>query len=230
MTGRHVHADLLVRIACHELRGPVSTLRGLLDLLVDPRLDDASRAAAAGLARANVDHLASMLDLLADGELLAGRDDEPPPRPLCEVLGEAARGRPRVTLRTVTGPVSPLVDPVRVRRIVDNLIDNSAVHGPVEGDIVVEGSGDGEHAVVVVSDSGTLPSSLTSALSATDPPPGPRGLGLWIVGALTRQLNGSVVARDLEARGVAVEVRLPCNTPVPSPAGQRRPREDIGPG
>lgn len=199
--------ELLIRVTCHELRGPLGALRGLLHVVADPAADDATRTAALELARANVDQVALIVGLLADGALIAARAAPGATRPLGEVLAEAVRGRPRVLLRTVGGPP---VDAVRVRRIVDNLLDNAIAHGPAGSQIVVEGTGAVDHAVVVVSDAGKLTADVAEALAAEEPPAGKRGLGLWIVKSLARQLDGSVMARNLRTGGLAVEVRLPC--------------------
>lgn len=186
----------------------MAALRGFVSVLTDPAADDATRAAAIEFVRANVDQVALTVDLLADGGLLADRPTDTVSRRLNDVLGEAARGRPRV--RMLGGPTAgPVVDAVRVRRIVDNLLDNAATHGPSDGEIFLEGRVGGGSAVIAVSDAGTLTPGLAAALVAPEPPPGQRGLGLWIVATLAKQLNGWVTAHERTPCGLAVEVHLP---------------------
>jgi CheY-like chemotaxis protein/two-component sensor histidine kinase len=132
-------------------------------------------------------------------------------------LIEAARHELVVDLPTE--PVTLVADPVRLAQVVANLLNNAAKYTEEGGRISVSGRRDGEHAVVVVRDSGVgipvdvLPrvfDLFAQADRTYHRSQGGLGIGLTLVRTLV-ELHGGTVAARSEGLGHGSEfiVRLP---------------------
>lgn len=214
--------DLLRRrvlnVVGHELRTPITTLRGLAELLgtsgdaaAEAELHDAIRRTARR-AEALLDDL-----LVATGVSTA----LPVGEPVSTDVGETARsvwagtdGADPGSLQLV-GAGAVVAKPGVVRRVLTALLDNAARYGsaPVE----VRVAADGNATTIVVADRGLgVPAAELHLL--TEPFfRGERavlthhslGLGLAVVRAVVEQHEGEVAVRNREAGGLEVEVRLP---------------------
>ena len=128
--------------ASHELRTPIFSLGGFVELLQDEELDEETRAEFLTTMREQVDRLQKLTtDLLDLSRLDAGSLDlelEPVPlRTLAnQVAGEFAAAAARkdavidVVDRDADVDVEALCDPERVAQIVRVLVDNALVHTP----------------------------------------------------------------------------------------------------
>ena len=220
--------------ASHELRTPVTTIRGYAELyrhggLSDPsELDQAMRRTEQESIR-----MASLVDDL----LLLARLDEG--RPLARqpvdlgVLGVDAVADARAVApdRVVTAEVSEGVtvegDEDRLRQVVANLVGNALVHTP-EGTAIVVRVRDGtSDAVIEVHDDGPgmAPDAVARAFerfsradASRSRNGGGAGLGLAIVQAIVAAHGGTVVIDSAPGTGTTVRVELPraASTPAPS--------------
>ncbi|MFB7598701.1 sensor histidine kinase [Streptomyces sp. NPDC056160] len=219
----------------HELRTPVSNIRGWLEAVED------------GLARPDAELVTSLLgqalqlqhiiDDLRD--LSAAEADElrlaPESVQVTELLSatatanQATAAAAGVTLRAVASePVQVMADPVRIRQMVGNLVSNAIRHTPAGGSVTlgarVEAGlggvyGSGAATVVIdVTDSGTgIPAGdlphvfdrFWRADKSRNRRSGGSGLGLAIVRRLAEAHQGTVTATSTPGAGSTFTLRLP---------------------
>ena len=213
--------------ASHELRTPFAVLSAELELAARPGRDRDELAAAVTSASeeaARLSQLTNDLLLLAtsDEDRLAARTS---PTDLADLLAKAAalagqRGAAAgVTCQVeVPGPLSVSVDPVLIRRAVDNLLDNALRFAPAQSQIVVAGRAEGRDVVITVTDAGPgFPAEyLPRAFERFSRPDSGRaraeggaGLGLSIVRAIAQAHGGQVIAGNRDSGGAIVRIDLP---------------------
>ena len=136
-----------IATASHELRTPIFSLGGFLELLQDEDVDPATREQFLTQLRQQVDRLTRLAtDLLDLSKLEAGSLElERAPTDL-GVLAEAvtsefgpalARHESKLQLRLGRGMVEADIDPERVAQVMRILIDNALTHTPPGTDMVV---------------------------------------------------------------------------------------------
>ncbi|HWF26377.1 MAG TPA: HAMP domain-containing sensor histidine kinase [Solirubrobacteraceae bacterium] len=186
--------------ASHELRTPVTTLRGNVEYAV--------RHGADPEILAELERDATRLARLVDDLLVLERADEAsPPEELVELVEldalarDAAAGSDRVEL----GPVEAVAvrgDERVLRRALGNLIENGLVHGPARGAVTVSVQASEGRARVRVSDEGSGPDPTDHehlferfwrGAGAAEQPGS--GLGLAIVAAIVERHGGSVTVQ-----------------------------------
>jgi two-component system sensor histidine kinase MprB len=207
----------LVSDASHEMRTPLTSLRGNVELLGRiEELPAAERREVVADILEDVDELSTMLGELVDlaSDLAAAEPDEP------VGLGDLARTvadrLERRADRTVTvvddERVEVLGRPRQLERAISNLVDNavkySAADAPI--DIVVD------HVTVTVADRGRgIPGDDVHRIferfyCAVDVRSEPgSGLGLSIVEEIARSHGGTVFARNRAGGGAEVGFVLP---------------------
>jgi signal transduction histidine kinase len=221
--------DALAAMA-HDLRAPLNALVGYASLLDEGAfgaLTDEQREISATLERQAlelVDLLGATLDVarLETGHLPL-RTEEFALGDLLAALRSGTFARPsregRLTC-TLSPDVPPLrTDRVKVKEIVQNLIDNALKHGDgraVEVDVVL--APDREAVRITVRDAGPgiAADVLPHLFEAFRPGPGRgrgSGFGLYIVRCFTEALGGRVAARSRPGEGTAVTVELPLGAP-----------------
>jgi two-component system OmpR family sensor kinase len=231
----------LLADASHELRTPVTSLRGNAAFArrhgADPELLADLEADAERLARLVEDLLA--LEREAGAELpgeeveleqvVAAVVEAPAlglgESPLLDALaaadtGDAADG-PRVVV-TETAPLVVRGQAGPLARALRNLVENACVHGPVDGEVRVSLTRRGDEAVLAVSDDGPgIPPEQAAAAprrfwrgpdAAAGGRPG-SGLGLAIVAATAARHGGR-----LEIDGATVALALPLVRELSKPA------------
>ena len=204
--------------ASHELRTPIFSLGGFVELLQDEELDEETRDEFLTTMREQVDRLQKLTtDLLDLSRLDAGSIDlelEPVPlRTLAnQVAGEFAAAAARkdseieVADRDSQLDIEAVCDPERVAQIVRVLIDNALVHTPAGTHITIaagrgEQTGGPDTAELLVSDDG--PGIKRRDLEAvferfhTSDSASGSGLGLAIARELAQRMRGdlAVVSR-----------------------------------
>jgi two-component system OmpR family sensor kinase len=225
--------------ASHELRTPVTTIRGYAELyrhggLREPGdLDQAMRRTEQESVR-----MASLVDdLLLLARLDEGRLLHREPVDL-GVLGieAAADARAVAPDRTITAEVAEGVmvegDEYRLRQVVGNLVGNALDHTPTGTSVSVRVSDGDERAVVEVHDDGPgmepeVAARAFERFSRADASrsrhAGGAGLGLAIVQAIVVAHGGAVALESEPGRGTTVRVELPHAAPDPAPADPAPP-------
>jgi two-component system, OmpR family, sensor kinase len=210
--------------ASHELRTPVTALKGYVDVLRrgvsrDPR---ALEAALTAMAREAERMRLLVLDLLTLARLDAAPPQGREPLDLNEVvasvLDEGVPGMPEALgLRLAPGPVTVMADRASLVTVTRNLLVNACTYAPGARQLWSTETAGG-HVQLTVEDEGP-------GIPATDlphvferfyrgektraRPEGGSGLGLSIVQGLVRAHGGEVAIDSREARGTRVRVRLP---------------------
>jgi two-component system OmpR family sensor kinase len=215
--------------ASHELRTPVTTIRGYAELYRSGGLDPGPGLDA---AMARTESEAVRLGRLVEEMTLLARLDERRTRAAEDVdlavLVEHAASDLRVTHpdRAVTTRVEParvLGDPDALHQVLTNLLDNAARHTPpgTPVEVRVATTADGTRFEVVDHGAGVSPETASRAFERfyrADPSrnraSGGSGLGLAIVAAIVDAHGGTVVMRsrpgdDPDGRGTTVVVDLP---------------------
>lgn len=211
--------------ASHELRTPVTTVRGYAELyrlggLTDPdRLDAAmTRTEAESIRMGRL-----VEDLLTLARLDQGQTGESAPIALDQLVVDAVEDlRVRHPAHAVTlraEPVTIIGDADQIHQVAANLLTNAAVHTPPGTGVDVEVSVDGDHARLVVRDHGPGmdEESATHAFERfwrADPSrsrsSGGSGLGLSIVASIVASVGGSVrLERPVDGVGTAAVVEFP---------------------
>jgi signal transduction histidine kinase len=225
--------------AGHELRTPLSVLRGELELALRPGRNSEQLTATIEVAAEQTERLIR----LAEDLLVLDRDEHEAARfvqfdlvELAEQARQAALAghRPRPVAIVVDAPDGPLPvsgDPDRIRRALDNVVLNARRFSPPGGEIRIAvglAAGDPQLAELVVTDQG--PGFATEFLPVAferfrrhDPArtraqhdggeQASTGLGLAIVRSVMRAHSGTATAANLEGGGGArVTLRWPTGT------------------
>ncbi len=203
-----------IATASHELRTPVFSLGGFLELLEDEDLDDETRAGFLDQVRQQTERLRKLsTDLLDLSRLDAGsvelRLEETEVDDLARtVAGEflPTLGDDAVRLRTelTPEPVSALCDPDRVAQIVRILIDNALTHTPPGTEVLVSASRQDGRVRLSVTDSGRgIPrAELKRVFDPFYTSDGTRGsgLGLTIARDLAERMGGQLLVASRPGR------------------------------
>ena len=198
-----------IATASHELRTPIFSLGGFLELLADEELDDETRRSFVQEIREQVDRLGKLAtDLLDLSRLEAGsRELRPEPTDVTEicrmVAGEfapaAAQQSSELDLDLPGRPLEATCDPERLAQIMRILIDNALRHTPDRTGVVVSAGANGGAGVrLAVTDRG--PGIKRGELEqvfepfyTSDDARG-SGLGLAIARELAERMNGRLEA------------------------------------
>jgi two-component system OmpR family sensor kinase len=211
--------------ASHELRTPITTIRGYGELyrsggLSDPNeLEEAMRRTEQESIRMGT----LVDDLLLLARLDQGRPLDRRPVDLTLIADDAVRDAKAVDPdRPITaatdGPITVLGDDARIRQVVANLLTNALVHTPPGTPVAVRVDRDGDRAVLEVADEGPgmAPDVAARAFERffrADPSrsrhAGGTGLGLAIVQATVAAHGGAVAIDTAPGRGTRVRVEMP---------------------
>ncbi len=214
----------LISEVTHELRSPITTIKGLMEGVLD-RVSEPNDELFAAVAEeaTRMQRLADDLALLSQAE--EGTLPMSPERTDLAELAAAAADRLRlqfdhsdVALEIETGlrlPVS--ADRMRMAQVFTNLLGNALNHTPAGGRVTVRSHREGGEAVVEIADTGRgIPTSELGhvferfyRLPDPDRPAG-RGIGLTIARSITRAHGGDISARsDGPGAGAVFRVVLP---------------------
>ena len=229
-----VRRDFVVNVS-HELKTPLTAMRGFLDaVLDDAALPPELQARFLGRARDATDRLAAIVsDLLTLARVEADEGTlRRTPLDLAELAtevaaesrdGAALRGT-RVQLAVPEGPVPVLGDRAELVTAITNLVENAVAYGPDGGEIRLRVTADGGEAVLEVEDDGPgippheqqriwerfyrVDKSRSRNLGGT-------GLGLSIVRNVVAAHGGRVSLESEVGRGSSFRIHLPLRTPDP---------------
>ncbi len=133
--------------ASHELRTPLTSIRGFVEALEDGAKDEPGTAERfLGKIRTHADRMASLVEDLLELSRLESSARAPEPdetRPAdvaADVVGsfaEQAARKPLTLRHEPHGAATVLTDRERLRRILENLVDNAVKYTPAGGHVVV---------------------------------------------------------------------------------------------
>ncbi|MDB5096034.1 MAG: hypothetical protein JWM80_455 [Cyanobacteria bacterium RYN_339] len=210
--------------ASHELRSPLTAIRGHLQLLQRRGADHPVEAARwQETALAEVDRLTRLVnDMLALANTGATTGPAAARVELVALAHDVVSQRqvlaPRMRDVAADGPVWVLGEPDRLRQVLINLLDNAERATREGGEVVVAVAVQGAEAVLRVSDTGTgMPLEATQRIfdrfyrvdTARDRSQGGTGLGLSIVAAIVEAHQGRIMVESEEGRGTVFTVTLP---------------------
>jgi signal transduction histidine kinase len=214
--------------ASHELRTPVFSLGGFVELLEDEDPDPVARAQFVRTMREQIVRLTKLTTDLLDlskldaeaMELRPGEVDlDAVAKQIAEEFGPAASGRgSRLEVRTPAVRAVALADPDRVRQIIRILLDNALLHTPEGTKVTVTTVRENGTAQLTVYDEGAgIPVRLQGRIFErffTGDSASGSGLGLAIARELAVRMSGSLEVTS--QRGfTAFTLRLPGTTPRP---------------
>ena len=209
--------------ASHELRTPIFSLGGFLELLEDEELDDETRAQFLAQLRGQVARLRKLATELLDLSRLESGSLELRPEPTDvgqlarDVAGEftpaASAHDAELEVRAATEPIEIECDPERVAQVMRILLDNALVHTPAGTTIVVSAAREDGHVTLEVADSGlgirhqTMPHIFEPFFTSADGARG-AGLGLAIARELAERMHGQLTVRSVPGE-TAFKLTLP---------------------
>jgi signal transduction histidine kinase len=202
-----------IATASHELRTPIFSLSGFLELLEDEELDEETRAAFLRQLREQVDRLGKLAtDLLDLSRLEAGSLElRPEPTDIGDLARTvAAEFTPALAAHEsslslqLAGGVEAVCDPERVAQIMRILLDNALSHTPAGTDVVVAAARSNGRARLAVTDfgSGIRRADLERIFEpffTSDDAQG-SGLGLAIAHELAERMAGELSAESSAGR------------------------------
>ncbi|MEU8180630.1 PAS domain-containing sensor histidine kinase [Micromonospora sp. NPDC049047] len=218
--------ELFVAVTSHELRTPVTVIKGYADTLTDhwDSLTEGDRRQAARVIGQRANELARLVDRLLSSAAEAGPGDDPPtPFDLGEALRAAVLDLPtelrhRLALHLPVDLPKALGHRPSLATVVTELTTNAGKYSPPESPIEITASVDGQLVAFRVSDRGIgiRPEHVERAFDRFwQGESGDRrgypgaGLGLYLVRRIVEQQNGWVSLRPRTGGGTVAEVRLP---------------------
>jgi signal transduction histidine kinase len=233
-----------LNLASHELRGPLTVVRGYVSMLEGGLLGDLNERGrkAVPVITAKVLEMNALIEQmieaarLEDGALML-RPEANDLRDIVNAAVDSERpvldGQHRIRVKCPDRPVHVRVDGERVKTIVSNLISNAIKYSPEGGPVEVELVNRGGIARVSVKDQGVgiakedLPILFTRfgrvSTPETDHLPG-TGLGLYLGRQLARLHGGEITVDSNPGHGSTFTLHLPESEAVPRPE-RTRPHE-----
>lgn len=216
-------------MASHELRSPLSTIKGHAQLM---QRQGRYNERGAQTIVSQVDHLNRLVsDLLLASQAASGRlDTQTEVLDLCVEARQAAATLvrptgPPVDVLTPDQPVLVQADSLRLRQVLANLLTNAGKYAPADSPITVRvapvsSDVDTRHASVSVEDRGPgIPPDALPRLfdrffrvGATAHTAQGLGLGLYISLQLIKAMGGTISVQSEEGRGSTFTVTLPLAT------------------
>jgi signal transduction histidine kinase len=218
--------DEFVALISHDLRTPLTSITGYVELALEDDLTDEVRGFLQVVSRNSERLLALVNDLLFVARLQTGEMSlEATEVELGEIVDDSVRSmQPRATAKGVklTCDVEHVptatVDRGRVLQVLDNLISNALKFTPEGGAVYVSLRHDDGQVVVEVADSGIgiapvdqrrLFERFFRAENAVERQIPGTGLGLYISRAITEAHDGKLSVRSELGRGSTFRLELP---------------------
>jgi signal transduction histidine kinase len=219
----------------HDLRSPLTAILSYIELLERVGELNEMQRTFVGNVRSSVASITSLVnDLLALTRIEAGMDKEREPirlsrvaRPCVEDLRGRASVKGQTLSITVDGNEVPVyANPVRIRQVFNNLIDNAIKYTPEGGKISVHIRGAEGQVIIEVRDDGIgIPpeaqphiferfyrvKEVASSYDGT-------GLGLNIVSTIIQSYDGRIWVESLPAQGTTFTIMLPAYIEEKAPA------------
>ena len=219
-----------LNVASHELRGPMTVIKGYLTMLEVGSLGDlsAQSSSVVHLLIQKSDEVNWMVEQMVEAARLEeGRLAlKKLPSDLVELTDLAIEGssqllsKHQLSVEKPSSAVEAEVDPERFQMVVRNLLSNAAKYSPNGTRIKVRVSGDGI-GMVAVTDEGIgiaeedqarlftrfvrIETKATESVSGT-------GLGLWLSREIARMHDGDLTVESTPGRGSTFTLRVPLST------------------
>ena len=214
--------DEFLSVAAHELKTPLTSVRGYAQLLLSRPPDDPARLAhALSVIDRQVTKLTRLINRLLDlSQLEEGRLRlERQRADLVAVVNEAIAtvSRPGHATVALQGPpaLTAWVDPLRFEQVVTNLVENAIHHSAPDQtvDVVVRGSNGQVEVAVIDRGAGVRAEDRTRIFERFYRAPGSRpgglGLGLYISREIVRLHGGDICVEAADGGGALFRVVMP---------------------
>jgi two-component system, OmpR family, phosphate regulon sensor histidine kinase PhoR len=222
-----VRRDFVANVS-HELKTPLTAIRGFAETLSAELASDAHHAQFAETIRTNAERMQRLIDDLLDLSRIESGGWVPTPQhvDLAAAANEAinpyrseaeSRGT-RLETEIAANASSLRADPVAVRQILGNLIENAVRYTPQGGTVTVFSRADNGGIAIGVRDTGAgIPADHLPRIferfyrvdAARSRAAGGTGLGLAIVKHLVEAHRGLVLAESKVGRGTTVTAFFP---------------------
>ena len=210
------------RVVAHELKTPLTSVRGLAQLLAQFDLSGEERTRVAGMVVSEASRLAQMVDALLDLERLRLRDPARDAHPLdlsalCEARAAFLRaGTDRPFEAHIAPGLRVVGDEALLARVLENLVSNALKFSPEGAPVRISLRPEGGQALLEVEDRGPgIPEAEWARIfgrfargSTQGLAPG-LGLGLALVAEVVAWHRGTVAVAAGREGGSRFEVRLP---------------------
>ena len=218
----------VVSTVSHELRSPLTSVRGYTSLLLnrwDRLADDQKRAM---LEQVNHDAgrvtrlVTELLDIsrLESGRLVLRRQLVDIPALAVGVVEKVRMMEPELSADVVfpAGFPSVYADPDKIEQVLTNLVENAAKYGSPKGMRIVGEAGDSEVTVAVADRGDGIPEVdlrrvFSKFFRRAETRPTGSGLGLWISRGLVEAHGGRLVVESEVGRGSTFRFTLPAGVP-----------------
>jgi signal transduction histidine kinase len=214
-------SDLVATVA-HELRSPLTGVKGFVQALLNrwDKLTDDQRKLMLTTVNADADRLTRLIaELLDVARIDTGRLQLYPRESSAEALvSRVVDSIETGTARSISVDVEDelpevFADPDKLTQVVTNLIENAIRHGQGQVSVRLARSPDLEGVRITVDDEGDgIPVELRRRVFTkfwTTGESGGSGLGMYIVGGLSRAHGGRVTIEDAPGGGARVMVDWP---------------------
>ena len=218
--------DDFISMAAHELRTPISIVRGYASMLVEGGKLPQEEAKQADYITRSAAQLNSLVDDLLDVMrieqnrmefALASTDVGASVREVTDMLAVNAKEKNLALNVEIADGVMAMLDSDRFRQVMLNIAGN-AVKYTLQGNVTVRVAAEGKNAVIRVSDTGIgisaedqknlfgkfyrVKSEETKAIRGT-------GLGLWITKQMIEKMRGTIGIESIKGRGTDVTLSFP---------------------
>jgi signal transduction histidine kinase len=223
-------SDLVATVA-HELRSPLTGVKGFVQALLNrwDRLNDEQKKLMLTTVSADSDRLSRLIAELLDVARIDTGRLQLHPRPndaavlTRRIVESVSAGTARQIALDVSGELPDIhADPDKFTQVVTNLVENAVRHGEGTVHVTLTPLGPGElgdqpGVRIVVDDEGEgIPVEMRSRVFTkfwTGGRRGGSGLGLYIVGGLTKAHGGTVTIGDAPSGGARITVVWPSAVP-----------------
>jgi len=222
-----------LNLASHELRGPVTVIRGYLSMLQSGLLGQLNERGrqAAGVMAAKVSEMNEVIEEMIEAARLeeggltlrtADADLREIARSAADAVAPLVESRHRLVLDLPERRVRVKVDADRTKTIIANLLSNAIKYSPEGGVITCQVRSRSGVARVAVSDEGLgiprdgLPTLFTRFGRVITPETEHlkgTGLGLFLGRQLARMQGGDITVASIEGKGSTFTLQLPAASP-----------------
>jgi PAS domain S-box-containing protein len=222
--GANVSAIEIVSTVSHELRSPLTSVKGYTSLMLNrwDRLQDDQKQMMLEQVNHDADRVTRLITELLDisrlesGRLVLRRQMVDLARIAANVVEKVAMEYPELSAETVFPPDLPKVyaDPDKVEQVLTNLVENACKYASPR-DMRIEGSCDDGNVSVCVTDHGEgipesdLPKVFSKFFRRSVGKPTGSGLGLWISRGLVESHGGDLSAESKLGQGSTFRFTLP---------------------